>query len=221
MIYQSKFHEEVKNQMSNESAKLYSLKAEDIKTASTMLAKAFFHDPVWVHVMPDTDERNEKLPIAFEFLLKYASKYGEIYASSHQLEGVVALLPHDKIKMTFWRILRSGAFKVGIGLGQEIGNRIQKAFDPIDKDREELMGNKPYLYIQAIGVDPEFQGKGFGTKLMKSTFAIADKKQISIYLETETKQNLLFYKKLNFTVLKEQSLLGTDFIYWAMLRDPQ
>jgi ribosomal protein S18 acetylase RimI-like enzyme len=200
---------------------LYRLEKKNVEKAGQILADAFYEDPVWISVMPDEENRKEKLPISFEFILTYAVKYGEVYAPSSDIEGVALWLPHDKIEITFWRMMRSGAFRKGIQMGQDIGNRIQKVFEPIDKDRKEFMKDKSYFYLQAIGVAPEYQGKGYGGKLLRSMFDRCDEEGLPIYLETETEKNVEMYKKLGFQVIKEQNIPDYDFIMWEMIRNPR
>ncbi|MFX1508475.1 MAG: GNAT family N-acetyltransferase [Promethearchaeota archaeon] len=200
---------------------LYRIQKKDIKKAYQVLGKAFHEDPAWTHVIPDEDTRKKKLPFVFEFVLRYSLKYGEIYAPSDKLEGIVAWVPHTTANETFWRIIRSGAIRATIKMGSEIGRRIQMLFSVIEEDRRQHMKNKPYFYLQVIGVLPEFQGQGFGGKLLKSMFAKADMEGFSIYLETETEKNMKIYSKYGFITLKEGEAPGADFHYWEMLREPR
>ena len=137
------------------------------------------------------------------------------------LEGVAAWTPHTTVNPSFWRILRSGAFLAAVKMGSEIGGRIQNLFKVIDEDRKENMKDRPYLYLQIIGVLPEFQGQGLGGKLLKPMFAEADREGIPIYLETETEKNMNMYSKYGFQTLKEGRAPGAEFPFWEMVREPQ
>ena len=200
---------------------MYRLQKRDLGKAGKILADSFFEDPAWVRVIPDDIVREDKLPITFEFILTYVLKYGEVYSPSGDLEGVALWLPHNKIEFTFWRMLRSGAFRKGMQMGQDIGNRIQKVFDPIDDDRKRNMKNRSYIYLQAIGVAPEYQGRGYGSELLRTMFQRCDLEGLPIYLETETKRNVEMYKKLGFTILKERNISDYDFPIWEMIREPR
>jgi len=200
---------------------LYRLQKKDVKKGGQILANAFYDDPAWINVMPDEEIRKKKLPITFEFILTHTLKYGEVYAPTNTIEGVALWLPHNKVEITFWRALRSGALRIGIKMGQDIGNRIQKVFYPIDEDRKENMKGKSYIYLQAIGVAPEYQGKGYGGRLLRAMFERCDKEGISIYLETETENNVEMYKKHGFTILKEQYITDYGFLIWEMIRKPR
>jgi ribosomal protein S18 acetylase RimI-like enzyme len=200
---------------------LYKIQKKDIKNSCQVLGTAFHDDPAWIHVIPDEVERKKKLPIVFEYVVRYSLKYGEVYAPTENLEGIAAWVPHTTVEKSLWRLIRSGAFRTALKMGSEIGNRIQKLFDQIDEDRREHMKDRSYLYLQAIGVLPEFQGQGFGRRLLKPMFAKSDIEGVSIYLETETEKNMKIYSKYGFKVLKEGSASGTEFRFWEMVREPK
>ncbi len=200
---------------------IYKIQKKDIETACQVLGKAFHYDPVWIYIIPDENERKEKLPFVFEYILRYSLKYGEVYAPTENLEGIAVWVPHTTVEKSFWRILRSGAFKAALKMGNKLGKKTEKLLDPIDQDRREHMKDRSYIYLQAIGVLPEFQGQGFGGRLLKLLFTKADREGISIYLETETEKNVQIYTKYGFETLKEANLLGTDFPFWEMVRNPR
>ncbi|UCE13645.1 MAG: GNAT family N-acetyltransferase [Candidatus Heimdallarchaeota archaeon] len=199
---------------------LYKIQKKDIEKACNVLGKAFHDDPAWIHVIPDENERKEKLPTIFEYIIRYSLKYGKVHAPTENLEGIAVWIPHTTVEKSIWRILRSGAFRAAIKMGSEIGSNIQKLFDQIDKDRREHMKDRPYLYLQAIGVLPEFQGQGIGGNLLKPMFANADLNGVSIYLETETEKNMQIYSKYGFKILKEGKAPGAEFHFWEMVREP-
>jgi len=207
--------------MSFEIEELYKIQKKDIEIASQVLGKAFHDDPTWIYVIPDENERKEKLPSVFEYSIRYSLKYGEVYAPTENLEGIAVWMPHTTVEKSMWRILRSGAFRAALKMGSEIGKRIEKLFDQIDQDRREHMKDRSYVYLQAIGVLPEFQGRGFGGRLLKPMFTKADIEGILIYLETETEKNIQIYKKYGFKTLKEGKFPSADFPFWEMVREPR
>ncbi|MHA1979163.1 MAG: GNAT family N-acetyltransferase [Candidatus Hodarchaeales archaeon] len=207
--------------MSFNNADLYKVRKKDIETACQVLGRAFHNDPAWIYVIPDETERKKKLPAVFEFVVRYSLKYGEVYAPTKNLEGIAAWVTHTTVEKSLWRILRSGAYRAAFKIGNKLGKKIDELFDPIDEDRREHMKERAYLYLQIIGVLPEFQGQGFGGKLLKSMFAKADIDGILIYLETETEENMQLYSKYGFQIIKERHAPGADFPLWEMVREPR
>ncbi|MFX0207718.1 MAG: GNAT family N-acetyltransferase, partial [Candidatus Hodarchaeota archaeon] len=151
--------------------------------------------------------------------VRYSLKYGEVYAPTEDLEGIASWVPHTTVEKSLWRILISGAFRAAIKMGNKIGRRIQQLFDQIDTDRREHMKDRSYYYLQVIGVLPEFQGQGYGGRLLKPMLAKADIEGIPIYLETETEKNVNIYLKYGYKTLKEGDARGADFHFWEMLRE--
>ena len=207
--------------MSYKIEELYKIQKKDIETACRVLGKAFHNDPAWIYVIPDENERKEKLPSVFEYVVRYSLKYGAVYAPTENLEGIAAWVPHTTVEKSIWRILRSGAFRAAFKMGREIGKRVEKLFDQIDNDRREHMKDRSYFYLQSIGVLPEFQGQGFGGRLLKPMFAKADIEGILIYLETETEKNMHIYSKYGFQTLNEGRAPSADFHFWEMVREPR
>jgi ribosomal protein S18 acetylase RimI-like enzyme len=200
---------------------LYPIQKKEIETACEVLGKAFHDDPVWIHIIPDENERREKLPFVFEYILRYSLKYGAVYAPTENLEGIAVWVPHTTVEKSIWRTFRSGAYRAAFKMGNKIGKEVEKLLDPIDQDRRENMKDRSYIYLQAIGVLPKFQGQGFGGRLLKPVFTKADIEGMSIYLETETEENLQIYTKYGFQTLKEVKLPSTDFPFWEMVREPR
>jgi len=196
---------------------LHRVTKNEVQKASLVLGKAFHDDPVWGQVIPDEAERKQKLPLIFEISLKYALRYGKVYATSENLEGTAIMLPYDKADMTFWRLLSSGALRTGMKLGRKTGNRLEEILAPVNKAQEEIL-KRGYLYLQAIGVSPALQGQGFGGKLLRAIFENVDNEGILIYLET-TEENVPLYRRLGFQVMKEIKLCRINLSMWAMVRE--
>ena len=202
--------------MSRKLDSLYRLQKKDIPQAAAMLVDAFQHDPLWEAVWHDANPR-QKLG-TFEAPVRYCLKYGEVYASSENLEGVAAWVPDTLADMTFWRMLRSGAIWSGMKMGANLASKMEPLFAPIELDRKETMRARSYLYLQIIGVAPAFQGQGFGGKLLRALIEKSEQTGMSLYLETETEKNVSMYERFGFQVVKEIVLPIIDLPMWEMVR---
>ncbi|HDS63061.1 MAG TPA: hypothetical protein ENN52_02820, partial [Methanofollis liminatans] len=118
---------------------LLRLKKEQIGPAAEMLARAFGQDPKMGYFVPDEGKRLEIARHHFEFLLRYGLIYGEVYATSPQLEGVAVWLPAKKVEITLWRALRTGLFRFRKGVGKEALERILFFSEYIDGLHREHM----------------------------------------------------------------------------------
>jgi ribosomal protein S18 acetylase RimI-like enzyme len=71
-----------------------------------------------------------------------------------------------------------------------------------------------------IGVASEFQGQGFGGKLLRALIEESEQVGVSIYLETETEKNVRMYERLGFSLLNQITLPVLDLPMWEMVREP-
>jgi len=73
--------------------------------------------------------------------------------------------------------------------------------------------------LMLLGVDPNKQGQGYGSRLMQYIFIDSKEKGQPCYLETHGNKNVEFYKRLGFKVVSDGTVPGTDIIQFAMLRE--
>jgi ribosomal protein S18 acetylase RimI-like enzyme len=200
---------------------LYRPQGKDIPRAGAVLADAFGHDPVWERVLEGTEVDLKRA--FFQGPVRYCRKYGDVYATSELLEGVAAWVPGDSADMTFWRMLRTGSIGLGMRLGVKLaglGQRMRPVFDPLEADRRANMKGRNYLYLMIIGVASQFQGQGFGGRLLGALIEESELAQIPLYLETATERNVRMYERLGFNTLKQITLPVVDLPQWEMVREP-
>lgn len=203
--------------MSNEVKNLIRLERKLFKPASIMLAEAFQNDPMFVNLIPDVTRRKDVMRSIFQFVL-YSSKDCEIYTTSLRLEGLSQWVRSDKIGRTsFIRTL------FGVPLVFRTGFkviRIMQAVDTHSHSVHKRLAPFPHWYLSLLGVNPEYQGKGFASALMKSMLNRIDEDNLPCYLETETEKNVEMYKHFGFRVAEQFSIPGySDWCLWAMIRD--
>jgi len=204
---------------------LYLIQKKDVEKATAVLTKAFHEDPLIKLIYPDPEERKRYTPILWKFLTKDGLKYGEVYSPTKEIEGVVKWLPPRKEYMGIWRTIRSGGLKMGMALTKQKDARklstrkIQKVTDNILRIHKELM-KEPHWYLANIGVDPDHQGKGYGSKLIKPMLERIEKTGYTVFLETNFEGNVGLYEHLGFDIIDETKIPKTEIINWAMIRKP-
>jgi len=75
-----------------------------------------------------------------------------------------------------------------------------------------------HWFLQAIGVDPQFQGRGYAGRLLRQMLARIDEAGLPCYLETLEEQNVQLYEHFGFTVAEKSAIPETNLTNWAMLR---
>jgi len=77
-----------------------------------------------------------------------------------------------------------------------------------------------HWHLGPIGVDPDVQGNGIGRRMMEAyCSAIVDKTTHSV-LETDKPENVRFYRKFEFEVVKEVEVIGIKTFFMARSSRP-
>ena len=71
-----------------------------------------------------------------------------------------------------------------------------------------------HLYLVAIGVDPDHQGRGFGRMLLDEVSSLANGREVC--LDTMDPQNVITYQKCGYRIAAEDILGGNPI--WFMIR---
>jgi len=104
---------------------------------------------MWKEVFNDED-KNRALT---EVMVRFCLKYGNILATSDNLEGVMAIAPHDK-DMTALRIIRSGAFFLSMKISNEA--KKMKVLSNAIEEAKKSLNLDPYIHLLIMGVSQEY-----------------------------------------------------------------
>src|SRR5437588_11460666 len=74
---------------------------EQIRRASEVMARAFFHDPLYLYLIPDDARRERLLPSFHGITIRYALHYGEVYTAP-LLDGLACWLAPGYTTPTWW-----------------------------------------------------------------------------------------------------------------------
>ncbi len=194
------------------------LEKGQIERASQVLSRAFRDDPELLSFVPDSQKRQKLLLSMFRVSLNHALGHGEVYAVSPAIEGVAVWLPSDAPEISLWTLLRGGGlgllFRAGWGFLRKMkeddnfARRLRRQLAPFD-----------HWYLAVLGVDPELQGRGYASRLLKPVLARLDREKMPAYLETSIEDYVPMYGHFGFKVIKEEMLPGSGAKMWVMLRD--
>lgn len=80
--------------------------------------------------------------------------------------------------------------------------------------------HEPHWYLPLIGIDPVYQGRGYGTQLMRQGMEACDRDRRPAYLEATSPNSRMFYERLGFRTLGEIRS-GDSPPMFPMLREPR
>jgi ribosomal protein S18 acetylase RimI-like enzyme len=78
----------------------------------------------------------------------------------------------------------------------------------------------PHWYLAIMGVDPQWQGRGIGSKLMRPALEALDAEGTPAYLEASTVRSRALYERHGFAVTGEFNLPSGGPTLWQMWREP-
>jgi ribosomal protein S18 acetylase RimI-like enzyme len=197
--------------------KLTRVNESQIKKASETLARAFQDYPEMKYVLPNEDERRRKLPKVFEFMVNFGIFYGEVYGNSPNLEGIAVWFPFWEAEITKEKFYKHGGIEFFSIMGEEFVKRYM-AIRRCEDTCHKLYADFSHWYLSPIGVDPDFQGNGNASLLLRAKFEEIDKQNIPCYLETHSEKNVSLYQHFGFKICGKKKIPGTGLTQWSMMR---
>ena len=187
---------------------------EEIAEAVAVAARAMSTSPMAVAVLgPDRERCRRHLHRFFTRLYKLAANQRPIVA---RLDGRVIASTNDLVggacragSVDKLRSLPALAFT-----GPRSAIRAAKWFE----DWEHRDPDRPHAHYGPFGVEPELQGQGIGSLVMRFYCERLDANREASYLETEKPQNVALYQRFGFEVIEEAEVLGVP--NWFMWREP-
>lgn len=184
--------------------------------AAITLERAFSADPMFQWLFPDPLRRSRSLKILNRVPIDYGMRRGRV---THSEDGrAVAIWFPPGQPVTVGGMIRSGFLGVPLRIGVRPFARFMRANGVMERIHKREMP-EPHWYLLIVGVDPELQGRGLGSELVREGLARADEMDSPCYLETSDERNLAFYQRLGFRVLEKVTLGGGGPAGWAMRRE--
>lgn len=169
------------------------IRKNEIDKASKLLAKSFYNDPLYTYFFPNEKNRLKGAESVFAFELERAEKFTYVTDDI----SAVSVVKKESDAYSFAGVSR--LFKLIFTVSPFTLFKLIKYLYFCDKMKKKHKPNNS-SYLELICVDPKQRGKGLAKK---SVAFFGDK---DIYLETQNEQNLPFYGKMGFTLVKTERL---------------
>ncbi len=203
--------------MTRDSIPPFQLDPGRLDAAARMLARAFDDDPLWQSLLSD-NERAGKAGAVFRYLLSHARLRGEVQVTSGRLEGVAIWFAVGQAQTTPVTALRAGGLALAFRLGRSAGRLA--AADRYVAGLRERLAPRNGRYCAALGVDPRFQGRGFGGRLLRAMLTRCDVERRTCYLETAREANVGMYRHFGFRVVEQATIPDIGVRLWCLARSP-
>lgn len=182
---------------------------DDLRRLCVTAMRAFLDDPVMRWLIPEDE--------------LYLAPGGEVFRGA-----MTGWLPHEEI----WVTDDVAALAVWIPPGRpEVDVEADPPVEPPPPERVERFGilgplmaehtpPEPHWYLQLLATHPDWQRQGLGGALMETMFERTDAEGLPCYLETETVENVAYYRRHGFEVRSEWDV-PTGPHMWGMRREPR
>jgi ribosomal protein S18 acetylase RimI-like enzyme len=186
--------------------------------AVDVLVRSFAKDPVSNYVSPAEGSRKAFFQLSVNYLAAHTYLYEENKAAAVWFKsgeanknGIWQLLlsPLCTMKMLYYSSLRRGG-------------ELMNVMDNIDKVEKQKLSSYPkYYYIYFLAVDPDHQGQGLGSKLLKEIISRADSENCPVLLEASSERNRKLYLSHGFEEFDVFTMRDDPNVkLWLMLRKP-
>ena len=199
---------------------LISVDKSQAERAIETLSRAFQSYPMIHHVFPEEATREIACRYFFGVAVRYSIRFGIVNTVTPEFEGVAVWLPPQGYPMTFGKLLRSVPFSMMVGFARSGCGRMRNIGDFLDGVHKKVTPFR-HWYLEAIGVAPEHQGKGYASRLIRGMLSRVDDENLPCFLDTMDPKNVRIYERFGFKVVDESRIPGTPLTTWAMLRDKQ
>lgn len=189
--------------------------ADDVPRLARALARAFYDDPVFRWLVPDDSERIRRSERGFAFYLRRVYlPHDECYAAEGGAGGAFWLPPKK------WHVGPLAQLRLAPGMIAAMGTRLPqllRAISTIESNHPQ----EPHYYLPFVGVEPELQGKGIGTALLRPILDRCDQEGTPAYLEATTPRSRACYLRQGFEVIEDFRFPKGGPPSWRMWREPR
>jgi ribosomal protein S18 acetylase RimI-like enzyme len=171
--------------------------------------RAFVDDPVMRFLYPDDDEYEALGGQIFRYVMRRWLAWGATWTTQDGV-GVAAWIPPGRPDLTVERDETDGPFPSApdrIARFQAVAAAIASHTPP-----------EPHWYLNLLATHPDWQRQGIGRMLMAPAIERAEAEGLGCYLETETVENVAYYRRSGFEVRSEWDVDGGGPHMWGMWR---
>jgi ribosomal protein S18 acetylase RimI-like enzyme len=192
------------------SIEIAQMQPSDRDEAAEVLSRAMLNNPILVAVYLGESER-ERVQIKAQFRNQLLNHPEEVFLAKrgHQIIGVCrSYICHGNRPISKEVIALFEAKDIDL---PKVEDR-DRYWKGIWRSRDP---SKVHSHLGPIGVLPEFQSVGVGTRLMENYCRLVDERKLPAYLETDKIKNIRFYEQFGFQLVDEVDIFGVkNYFLW-------
>ena len=194
---------------------VHELTRADLSSVGVALAKAFATDPVWEFLCDKRfPEFEHRAPTFFAAEARNHLRHGGSYVTADGRAAALWGPPH------YWRTTVADLIRLAPGSLKVFGTKTTRALSLLSAI-DKLHPTEAHWYLGILGTDPDVQGKGYGSAVLRPVLDRCDREGLPAYLESSKEMNVPFYERHGFAVTDTIDLAdGRGPRLWTMWREP-
>jgi ribosomal protein S18 acetylase RimI-like enzyme len=193
---------------------IHTMTAGDIEPVGRALAQAFFDDPHMRWIVRDDAKRMGRLERGFATFIRRVWLPKSESFTHERLIGAAHWMPPDG-----WHIGVLAQLALLPAIMRELRIETPRLLKALTYQEKKHPRHPPHWYLAAIGVVPAWQGRGFGSALMRPVLKRCDADRVPAYLEAGTPRSRALYERNGFKVVEECKYADDGPPFWRMWRE--
>ena len=188
----------------------------DIEEAGAVLGRAFQDEPIFVASITDPIERLDLCTSVFTANLRHALRYGGAWVNGPDpatISGVVYWVARPEPELSDTEMAELGYQSVVERWGDQLD-----MIGRMEAEAVEALGpiDGPWHYLAGVGVDPNNQGRGYGSALIKRVVENAARAGVKCALVTDRERNVPLYERCGFRTVASRTVTA-NVRFWSMI----
>jgi ribosomal protein S18 acetylase RimI-like enzyme len=196
------------------------LTRDELNEAAAIALRGFYTDPFFVFLAPGAYQRQRGLFLFFRAALRHLGPKGVIVTARDGRDRIVGV--------SAWMAPGGYPQPISTQLAATPGSLRALYRRPrglIDGTRyleaiAKAHPKEPHWYLYLLVADPETQRRGVGTLLLNDRLPQIDQEHVGAYLETQKEENLAYYRRFGFDLVKPVAPVEDGPPVFTMWRPP-